>query len=121
MRVKQIKSDYKVIDFSDISRKYDPESTQLHGYSLFDFVSTELHNPHIIYDDDEEFHILYKATSLINKLTPLDYENNDLDYIRHQSDNFQKFVKDFERSTSFDDVWLDFGYWLNAGHVVNGL
>ena len=41
MQIKQIKSDYEVIDFSDISEKYDPESRSICNYPLFNFIKNE--------------------------------------------------------------------------------
>lgn len=119
MQVKQIKSDYEVIDFSDISEKYDVGLTSIHDYSLYDFVSGELRsmNPHIIYDG-EQFYILYKLDELAVKLTDFSYDDEDLDYMRHQSDNFRKFVSECKRIDIVNNVWLDFGYWLNVVDVI---
>lgn len=120
VKVKQIKSDYEVIDFSDISEKYDDGLTSIHDYSLYDFVSSELRNmnPHIIYDG-EQFYILYKLDELATKLTDFNYEDEDLDYMRHQSDNFRKFLDDYNLTVS--NIWLDFGYWLNVVDVISRL
>ena len=120
VKVKQIKSDYEVIDFSDISNKYDVGLTSIHDYSLYDFVSSELRsmNPHIIYDG-EQFYILYKLDELAGKLINFSYDDEDLDYMRHQSDNFRKFLDNCNFTVS--NMWLDFGYWLNVVDVISRL
>lgn len=120
MQVKQIKSDYEVIDFSDISEKYDPESRSICNYPLFDFIKNELKNmnPHIIYDG-EQFYILYKLDELAIKLTNFSYDDEDLEYMRHQSNNFRKFLDDYKLTVS--NIWLDFGYWLNVVDVIGRL
>ena len=122
MQIKQIKSDYEVIDFSDISEKYDPESRSICNYPLFNFIKNELKNmnPHIIYDG-KKFFILYKLDELAIKLTNLSYDDGDLRYSHHQLINFQKFINDCKFVGIVSNIWLDFGYWLNVVDVIGRL
>ncbi len=53
------------------------------------------------------------------KLINFSYDDEDLDYMRHQLNNFRKFLDDYKLTVS--NIWLDFGYWLNVADVISRL
>jgi len=117
MQVKQIKFDYEVINFTDVFEKYGSELTSNYRYSLFMTDIIRNVTPHIIYDG-KKFYILYNLNDLIDNL---ENDGEELDYIQNQINNFKKFRNDCKLLSDINNIWLDFGHWLNIVDVIERL